>query len=94
MVTVAHLLPPLRIHTRAIKAMWWQLRDFLLVGYRQPRLLIGRDQMSSAPTWNRCNPMKSDCINFNALLGSKLTVALCVFILYQWITMKMKTRVV
>ena len=92
MVTVVHLLPPPRIHTRAIKAMWWQLRGFLLVGCRQPRLLIGRDQMSSAPTWNRCNPMKSDCINFNALLGSKLTVALCVFILYQWIIMKMKTR--
>ena len=40
--------PPPRIHTRAIKAMWWQLRGLPLVGFRQPSLLIGRDQMSSA----------------------------------------------
>ena len=48
MVTVGHLLPPPRIHTLAIKAMWWQLRDFSLVDCPQSRLLIGRDQMSSA----------------------------------------------
>ena len=71
MVTVAHLLPPPRIHTRAIKAMWWQLRGFPLVDLRQPRLLIGRDQMGSAPTWGQCNPIKSDCINFKYSDGLK-----------------------
>ena len=72
--------PPPRIHTRAIKAMWWQLRGLPLVGFRQSSLLIGRYKMSSAQLWAGLTRWNLIVSTLMLCWAPKLTVTLYVFI--------------